>query len=254
MAKSNPPSKAPPRGASKNTKSPRPSKRRPVRSPWPFILIGVVVVAAVAIIAFVLSDSSSPNHSAVNAKTPAGVKYYGALGPEGVPLQVGPVLAPRNPALTGQPIDGISCSSQEQVAFHHHVHLVIFVNGQPRSVPYGVGMAGQLQTENTSSGTFVNGASGCFYWLHVHAQDGVVHIESPVARTFYLGQVFALWGQPLSSTQVGPEKGNVTATINGQPWTGDLNQIPLNEHNQIVLNVGTPVITPTPISWSGTGL
>lgn len=260
MAKTTPSSTAPPRRNSKGGKGGkatprnRPSKHRPSRSRWPYILIATLVVAAVAIVVVVVSDSTSPNHSAVNATTPAGVKYYGPLGPEGVPIQVGTPLAPRNAALSGASINGVSCNSTEQLAFHHHAHLVIFVNGQPRSMPYGVGMSGTLQTQSTSAGNFVNGTSGCFYWLHVHAQDGVMHIESPVTRTYYLGQVFALWGQPLSSTQVGPEKGTVTATVDGQPWTGDPTQIPLNEHSQIVLNVGTPAVTPIPISWSNTGL
>jgi hypothetical protein len=246
-------SAAPPRRKN-NNRNTRPSKRRPTRSRWPLFGIVALVVAAVVIVAVVLSDSSTPNHAAINATTPQGVKYYGGLGPEGVPVQIGTVLAPRNPALTGQSIDGISCSSQEQLAFHHHVHLAIFVNGALRPVPLGLGMAGTLQTSNATGGEFADGASTCLYWLHVHAQDGIVHIESPVARQFYLGQVFALWGQPLSMSQVGPEKGTVTATVNGQPWTGDPSQIPLDEHNQIVLNVGTPVVAPIPISWSGTGL
>jgi hypothetical protein len=258
MAKPNPPtSAAPPRR--NNNKSPRnrparPSKHRRTRNPWPFVLIGVVVIAAVALLAWVLTDSSSPNHSAVNAKTPQGVKYYGALGPEGVPVQIGTVLAPRNAALSGTAIDGVACNSSEQTAYHHHVHVAIFVNGQLRPIPLGVGMAGQLQTQSSSAGDFATGASGCLYWLHVHAQDGIVHIESPTQKPYYLGQVFALWGQTLSANQIGDNKGPVTVTVDGRPWTGDPNLIPLNEHDQIVMNLGTPSITPIPISWSGTGL
>ncbi|MGH9115562.1 MAG: hypothetical protein ACRDWW_06985, partial [Acidimicrobiales bacterium] len=98
------------------------------------------------------------------------------------------------------------------------------------------------------------GSNTCLYWLHVHAQDGIVHIESPIAKTFELGQVFDIWHQALSSTQIGPYTGKVTATVNGTPWTGNPAQILLNEHTQIVLNLGGPAVTPPPISWSGTGL
>ncbi len=51
----------------------------------------------------------------------------------------------------------------------------------------------------------------CFYWLHVHTTDGIVHIESPSkTQGFTLGQFFDIWGVPLSSTQVGPATGKVT--------------------------------------------
>jgi hypothetical protein len=46
----------------------------------------------------------------------------------------------------------------------------------------------------------------------------------------------------------------VTATVDGKAWTGDPSQIPLNNHTQIVLNLGGPIVTPPPITWSGTGL
>ena len=41
---------------------------------------------------------------------------------------------------------------------------------------------------------FVVGGS-CFAWLHTHAADGVVHIESPTKRTYTLGNFFDVWGR-----------------------------------------------------------
>lgn len=63
-----------------------------------------------------------------------------------------------------------------------------------------------------------------------------------------------IWHVPLSATRLGSFTGKVTATVNGVPWTTDVRQIPLEEHTQIVLNLGGPLISPPPISWSGTGL
>jgi len=134
------------------------------------------------------------------------------------------------------------------------VHVAIFINGKPYSIPLGVGIAPTVQVANTPQGQFAQSSSNCFYWLHVHAQDGIVHIESPQPKTFELAQVFGIWHQPLSATQIGSFHGPVTATVNGKAWTGDPTQIPLNEHDQIVLNLGTPIITPPPISWTNTGL
>ena len=43
----------------------------------------------------------------------------------------------------------------------------------------------------------------CIYWLHTHAPDGVIHIESPTQRIYTLGNFFDEWRQPLSANQVG---------------------------------------------------
>ncbi len=234
----------------------RPPRRPRRRSRTALYAAAGAIVAAVAVVVVLLvsTGSGGGSPSAVNFKTPAGVKVYGGLGPENVPLQVGPPLAAANTGLTGAIVDGIQCNAGEQLAYHHHVHLAIFINGKPYSVPLGVGMVPTVQVTNTSAGQFADGSTNCLYWLHVHAQDGIVHIESPQPKTFELAQVFGIWHQPLSATQIGSFQGPVTATVNGKPWLGDPAQIPLNEHDQIVLNLGTPHVTPPPISWANTGL
>ena len=116
------------------------------------------------------------------------------------------------------------------------------MDGKQKVVPYGVGIADpQLQP---GLGTPFVAAGSCFSWLHTHAADGIIHIESPVKRTFTLGNFFDIWGQPLSATQVGPEKGKVTAMYNGQVWTGNPRDIPLGSHTQIQLEVGDPLVAP----------
>lgn len=216
----------------------------------------MIIAIIVVVVVLVTSGGSSPNtahETAVGWKI-GTTPVYGTLGPEGVPLQEGPVLAAPNAGLTGAPIDGIECNTSEQLAYHHHVHVAIFVNGQPRAIPHSIGMVPPVQVQQTAKGAFADSAK-CFYWLHVHAQDGVVHIESPVAKTYELGQFFNIWGHAISSSGIGSvATGPVTATVNGTRWSGDPANIPLNEHDQIVINVGGPVRTPPPISWSGTGL
>jgi hypothetical protein len=56
--------------------------------------------------------------------------------------------------------------------------------------------------------------------------------------------LFDIWGQPLQQDEVATFKGSVTAYVNGQQYTGDLRNIPLGSHQQIVLEVGTPVPPP----------
>jgi hypothetical protein len=173
-------------------------------------------------------------------------------GPEGIPVPSGPKLATLLNAATGQTVDGIQCQTNEQLVLHVHTHLTIFVNGQARVIPYGIGIPG-FEAQNTSSGPFVSTGS-CFYWLHVHANDGIIHIESPsTTEAFTLGQLFKEWGIPLSKTQVGSATGNVTVFFTApgkkpQLYTGDPNNIPLGDHYQIQLNVGTPIVAPVQIT------
>jgi hypothetical protein len=152
------------------------------------------------------------------------------------------------PGYAGHPtIDGIPCETTERVTYHVHAHLAVFVDGQPKVVPYGIGIAAPRQVQNSSEGPFV-GAGGCFYWLHTHTEDGVIHVEAPVPMDFTLGQFFDVWQQPLSDNQVGPAKGTVEAYLNGQAYQGDVRQISLAAHNVIQLDVGGGV-PPQPFTF-----
>jgi hypothetical protein len=174
-------------------------------------MLGGVVLAAVIVAVVVIVISSSGG--GVKASSVTGPRPLlklgsstalgplqspgspGPLGPEGVPLPVAQPLAPAGSPGPGQSVDGISCQGGEQTLFHVHTHLTIFVNGSPRQIPYGVGIAPPRQVDQTGGGQFV--ASGaCFSWLHTHAADGIIHIESPVQTTFTLGNFFDVWGQP----------------------------------------------------------
>jgi hypothetical protein len=60
-----------------------------------------------------------------------------------------------------------------------------------------------------------------------------------------LGDLFDVWGQPLSRTWMVGFRGTVTAYVAGRPWRPDPRSIPLQRHAQIVLEVGGHV-TPHP--------
>jgi len=171
----------------------------------------------------------------------------GALGPEQVPVPSGTTLASPATSVTGQDVDGISCQTSEQTLFHIHAHLTIFVNGAARQVPAAIGIPG-AQAQATAAGPFVEQGT-CFYWLHTHAADGIIHIESPVQRNYTLGNFFDEWGQPLSASRVGPASGRVVALYNGQVFQGNPRNIPLTAHGQIQLEVGTPLIAPEQITF-----
>jgi len=164
-----------------------------------------------------------------------------------VPIPAAAPLASTAASATGQPVDGISCQTTEQTLFHIHAHLTVFVNGTPRQIPAGIGVPG-AQAQSTARGSFISGGT-CLYWLHGHAADGIIHIESPVKRTYTLGDYFDEWGQRLGPDQVGPSVGHVTAIYDGHAYLGNPRDIPLTAHAQIQLEVGTPLVGPEHITF-----
>ena len=164
-----------------------------------------------------------------------------------MPVPSAAALASTATAVTGQPMDGISCQSSEQTLFHIHAHLTVFVNGSARQIPAAIGIPGAV-AQSTPAGSFVEEGT-CFYWLHTHAADGIIHIESPVHRSYTLGNFFDEWGQPLSTSRVGPASGHVVAIYNGQVFKGSPRDVPLTAHAQIQLEVGTPLVAPEKITF-----
>jgi hypothetical protein len=164
------------------------------------------------------------------------------LGPEGIPLQTGTRLASTDGAASGGTVDGIRCDASEQVAHHIHAHLAVFGNEASRSIPYGIGVVTR-SVSATAQGPFVE-ATRCYYWLHTHAVDGIIHVESPTLGQYTLGDFFDIWRQPLSTVRLGPATGPITAYVNGGAYTGDPRGIVLREREEIQLDVGTPTVPP----------
>ncbi|HEX4245717.1 MAG TPA: hypothetical protein VHY77_09125, partial [Acidimicrobiales bacterium] len=213
----------------------------------------VLGVTAAVVVAVIMGVSAGTNASAASVRAVAVTKFVsGPPGPEAVPLQKGTVLAPASTAATGQTVDGIQCNATEQVAFHVHAHLAVYVNGQLRPIPAGIGIVAPA-AQSTPEGPFY-AATHCYYWLHVHAQDGVIHIESPAGHTYTLGQFFDLWGQPLSANQVGSATGKLTMYVGGRLYRGNPRNIQLGSRRDIQIDVGTPVVSPRAVNWAKTQL
>jgi hypothetical protein len=142
---------------------------------------------------------------------------------------------------SGQTVDGVHCDQLEGNVLHIHQHLAIFDHGKPVGVPEDVGRPLM---------------GNCFYWLHTHTPDGIIHVESPTVRTYTLGQFFAVWGQPLSRTNVAgakPRAGeHTTIWVDGKLYTGDPQEIELTPHRDIAIDVGPPAGKPVPYTaWDG---
>ena len=150
-------------------------------------------------------------------------------------------LAPVWSGLTGQTVDGVAANTIEQLAYHIHAHLAIYVNGKSMTVPAGVGITTPWQTQTEPDGSLWIDSGSHFYYLHTHTTDGIIHIESPTQTSYKLGQFFAEWNQPLSTAQVGPNKGTVITYVNGKKFAGDPSSITLAAHTVIQLDIGQDV-------------
>jgi hypothetical protein len=140
----------------------------------------------------------------------------------------------------------------EQLAYHIHAHLAVFDHGQLYALPPGVGIPGS-QAVQTQYGPVAAGGH-CYYWLHTHTSDGVIHIESPTKKIYSLGNFFDEWHQPLNSRQVASLHGAITAYVNGKPWNKSPRDIPLLPHEDIQLEIGEPSPPIQTVNWSATQL
>ena len=198
------------------------------------------------------STSSTSTSPTTRSATTAPASATQRPGPEGIPLEAGPALASAASTTPGGAVDGVKCAPIEQLVYHIHAHLQVYVHGQPRALPAAIGLIGPV-AQQTPYGPFY-GAQRCYFWLHTHASDGVIHIESPSVRVYTLGNFFDEWRQPLSRTQVADATGKVTAFLNGKPWTQNPRAIPLLPHASIQLDVGEPAVKAQVVSWARTNL
>jgi hypothetical protein len=134
---------------------------------------------------------------------------------------------------------GLPALTAEGQVVHIHQHLDIDVAGKAVHLPANLGI--------DASGAFISP-------LHTHDTTGVMHVESPTASSFSLGQFFAVWGVRLSPTCIGGEctgaGKQLRAWVNGKPVTADPTRIVLAEHQEIVLAYGTAAQMPKKVPSS----
>jgi hypothetical protein len=196
----------------------RPGRFSERRGLW--LLVGVAALAVIAaIVAGVLVTRGGSDSTAANVPNQSDLPG----------LQTGP--APWNAGLDTLPdrLDpvGVHALTNEGQVLHIHQHLDIFVNGKHEPVPQGVGIYdGQFLTE-----------------LHTHDPTGIIHVESPVAKHFNLGQFFGVWGVRLNGDCVGGYCRHATpwtVYVNGRPYSGNPAELNLSEHQEIAFVIGTP--------------
>ena len=150
----------------------------------------------------------------------------------GIGLAIASSKALSGAGVSASAIDGIQCNNVEQLVSHIHAHLDIFINGQPYTIPSQIGITDK-----------------CFYWLHTHDESGVIHIESPVAKDYTIGQFFNIWNKKFSNTQILDNivngKNTLNVYVNGNKVNAAVNyrDIKLKAHDEIAVVYGKPPST-----------
>jgi len=133
-------------------------------------------------------------------------------------------------------IIGLPALPSEGTVLHSHQHIDIFINGKTVPVPKGIG---------------INEQERFITLIHTHDPNAIIHIESPTAGTFFLGQFFDIWGVRFTSKCIGSycadQQNSLKVFINGEAVTGDPRLIELAPHQEIVIAYGTPKELPNPI-------
>ena len=139
-----------------------------------------------------------------------------------IPIGRGPEFHPpaRPPArCTRGPLEG---------RFRAHVEL--FGRRQVVVVPAGIGIEPPFTREHHRIvGT------GCRADARTLEPTGVVDFDRTDLR---LGDLFAIWGQPIGPRRMATFRGPVSAFVAGRRVSGDPAEIPLRDGGQIVLEVG----------------
>lgn len=132
------------------------------------------------------------------------------------------------------PISGLSCDSMEQNGYHIHVHFTIYINGKMLTIPAGIGIP--------RDGT-------CFYWMHTHTDDGIIHIEAPQKlHNLALDDFMTLWQQGFSSLNFPPQMTQSSGWkifVNGKPFNGVVTsplftEVTFQPHDAITMEYGSP--------------
>jgi hypothetical protein len=153
-------------------------------------------------------------------------------------LQTGPAPWGANTTGLAQRLQAIGVpplSPTEGTVVHIHQHLDLYVNGHRVTVPAGIG---------------IDPAVG-YAPIHTHDASGVIHVESPVVRSYTLGQFFAVWGVRFTPSCLGGYCAGggrqLRVYVDGRPYRGDPTALTLAYHQELVVAFGAAAQLPSPV-------
>jgi hypothetical protein len=142
----------------------------------------------------------------------------------------------------GANIGNANCVSYNDIGslqYYVHFHLSIFKDGQRLAIPRYIGYA-----------------TNCLYEINSDNLNGVVDLFSTTQtfKRFTLGDMFGVWGEPLSSTNIAGITGEPVVIYiedngNLSQYTGDPNNIDLVWHRSVTIQIGTPLSEIPTYSW-----
>ncbi len=118
---------------------------------------------------------------------------------------------------------------------HHHDHLDIYIHNQNIVVPAQIGLSSTVELPT-----------------HTHDPTGIIHVEAS-DTTFKptLGLFFDVWGVFFTEKNIGgytiDETNKLTVFVNGKQYQGDPRQLPLNQHDEILVTFGSESELPRPM-------
>lgn len=131
----------------------------------------------------------------------------------------------------GAPAGNAKCIPYDAIDTYYfvHAHVSIFRDGQRLAIPQYIGMA-----------------STCLYEINTDNMSGVVDAFSSAYKRLTLGDLFAVWGQPLSWTNVAGFSGDpvvIYVEDNGvlHQHVGDPGDIELLSRRSITIQIGIPL-------------
>jgi len=191
--------------------------------------LGVGVFAVVILASFAACSSSSSKHTSstrtTGTKTASSATVAtSAPGAPAVDTGPAPWPTPDRPAARSKAA-GLVQYPAEQVDYHVHSHLDVFVNGKRTPVPAGIGIGASTLSP-----------------LHTHDESGIVHIEAPKKTKFVLGQLLTEWGVRADTQCFGGYCAPATPIavyVDGNPYSGNLNDIELVDKREIAVVIGS---------------
>ena len=215
-------------------------------------LLAVVLIIVVATGGSNTVDPATVNPHVPTVAIPASMTLVPApkttLGPEQIPVPSGPKLATLINAATGQTIDGIQCQTGEKTRHarpHPPHHLRQWATaGDPlrHRHPGGAGRSGAGRPLRLD---------GELLLLAPHPRQRRHHphrVTEHLGR-LHAGPVLRHLGSAVEHDAGGPGHGNGHCVLRWQTlYKGNPRDLPLGDHYQIQLDVGTPIVAPVNIT------
>jgi len=164
----------------------------------------------------------------------------GACGSSGIPASLVSQSRPigAEPRFHPPPPDRAVPGCARELGERSAAHVEVFAQNRVVVMPAGIGTE---RPRRLLAGRIAQ--ARCYGAVVTLEPTGIVLVRK--GKPARVGDLFRLWGRPLSSTRLGsfPTGGGVRVYVNGRRLRVDPRNVPLTRHSEIVLEVG-PFVPP----------